>query len=183
MIYGYIRPLYDDETCDQQLKVLSETCQTIYRESHGSPKKRTQLEEMLMTIQQGDTILVERMLALADTTRHLQDILKICEKDGVTIIFRNEKMDSNQTLSLSLQQMLNHYIQFQTDVAKQSAFIGISNAKEQGKTLGRPRKPDINIQKALAMYHSGNFTLHDIKNETGISKSTLYRYLETQDTL
>ncbi|WP_409369271.1 helix-turn-helix domain-containing protein [Lysinibacillus sp. 38-6] len=64
---------------------------------------------------------------------------------------------------------------------KQAASIGITNAREQGKTLGRPRKPDVNIQKALAMYHSGHFTLHDIKNETGISKSTLYRYLEMQD--
>ncbi|MFJ8516854.1 helix-turn-helix domain-containing protein [Lysinibacillus xylanilyticus] len=31
------------------------------------------------------------------------------------------------------------------------------------------------IQKAVSMYHSGNYTLLDIKNETGISKSTLYR--------
>jgi len=181
MIYGYIRPLYDDKTCDKQLTVLSKQCPTIYRESHGSPKKRGQLEELLMTMQQGDTIIVERMVALADTTRHLQDILKVCEKDNVTIYFVNEAMYSNQSLSCTLQQMINHFIQFQTDVAKQSASIGISQAREQGKTLGRPRKPDVNIQKALVMYHSGNFTLHDIKNETGISKSTLYRYLETLD--
>lgn len=70
-------------------------------------------------------------------------------------------------------------MRFQTDVAKQSAKNGITNAREQGKAIGRPRKPDENIQKAVSMYHSGNFTLLDIKNETGISKSTLYRYLES----
>ncbi|MFI2128698.1 helix-turn-helix domain-containing protein [Lysinibacillus fusiformis] len=72
-----------------------------------------------------------------------------------------------------------HYLQFQTDILKQSAKNGIDSAREQGKTIGRPRKPDVNIQKAVSMHHSGDFTLLDIKNETGISKSTLYRYLET----
>lgn len=181
MIFGYVRPLYNDETCEKQLKAISEKCQTIYREPHASPKKRHQLEEMLMAIQQGDTIIVERMVALADTTRQLQDILNICEKDSVSIQFCNEAISNNQPLTCTLQQMMKHYIQFQTDVAKQSALIGISNAREHGKTIGRPRKPDVNIQKAISMYHSGNFTLHDIKNETGISKSTLYRSLENSD--
>ena len=70
-------------------------------------------------------------------------------------------------------------MQFQTDIAKQSAQNRIANAREQKKAIGRPRKPDVNIQKAVSTYHSGNYTLLDIKNETGISKSTLYRYLET----
>nr|WP_318263781.1 helix-turn-helix domain-containing protein [Peribacillus simplex] len=43
---------------------------------------------------------------------------------------------------------------------------------------GHPRKHDENVQKAIDMYQSKKYTLSDIKNETGISKSTLYRYLE-----
>lgn len=183
MIFGYVRPLYDDETCEKQLKVVSEKCQTIYRELHASPKKRHKLEELLMALQPGDTIIVERMFALADTTRQLQDIFNVCEKDDVSIHFLNEDISNNQSLTCTLQQMMKHYIQFQTDVAKQSAISGISNAREQGKTIGRPRKPDVNIQKAISMYHSGKFTLHDIKNETGISKSTLYRSLESLENL
>ncbi len=179
MIFGYIRPLYDDETCEMQIKALPEECETIYRESHGKPKKRTKLEEMLMVLKPGDTIVVERMFALADTTRHLNDLIKLCEKDRVSIHFLNEDIYSNHALKCSLQEMMRHYMQFQTDVAKQSAINGIAIAREQGKTIGRPRKPDVNIQKAVSMYHSGNFTLIDIKKETGISKSTLYRYLES----
>ncbi|TQR13345.1 recombinase family protein [Psychrobacillus soli] len=178
MIYGYIRPLYDDESCENQLNVMPLHCDTIYRELHGSPKKRIQLEEMLMALQDGDTIVVDRMFVLADTTRHLMDTLKLCEKDGVTIHFLKENIYSNKVLSFSMQDILMHMIQFQSDIVKQSTAIGLAQAKEQGKSLGRPKKSDDNIKKALSMYHSGNFTLLDIKNETGISKSTLYRYLE-----
>ncbi|TFH63775.1 hypothetical protein E4J71_00305 [Peribacillus frigoritolerans] len=51
-------------------------------------------------------------------------------------------------------------------------------AKQKGNIAGRPRKYDENVQKAIDMYQSEKYTLSDIKNETGISKSTLYRYLE-----
>lgn len=180
MIYGYIRPLYDDEICENQLNVTLQ-CDTIYRELHGSPKKRIQLEEMLMALQDGDTIVVDRMFVLADTTRHLMDMLKLCEKDGVTIHFLKENMYSNQLLSFSLQEILMHMMQFQSDIVKQSTTIGLAEAKEQGKSLGRPKKSDDNIKKALSMYYSGNFTMLDIKNQTGISKSTLYRYLESTE--
>lgn len=181
MIFGYIRPLYDDETCEMQKKALPEECKTIYRESHGNPKKRTKLEEMLMVLKPGDIIIVQRMFAIADTTRHLDEIIRLCEKDEVSIRFLNEDICSNNALTCSFQDMIKHYMQFQTDIAKQSAQNGIANAREQKKVIGRPRKPDVNIQKAVSMYHSGNYTLLDIKNETGISKSTLYRYLETLD--
>ncbi|QSB11489.1 recombinase family protein [Lysinibacillus fusiformis] len=179
MIYGYIRPLYDDETCEKQIRAMPKECDKIYHELHAKPKKRTVLEELLMALKPGDTIIVERMFVLADTTRHLNELIKLCKKDGVSIQFKSEDICSNQSLTCALQEMMEHYIRFQTDVAKQSAKNGIINAREQGKVIGRPKKPDENIQKAVSMYYAGNFTLLDIKNETGISKSTLYRYLES----
>lgn len=53
-----------------------------------------------------------------------------------------------------------------------------SVSKLKGISTGRPRKPDENVKKAIEMYQSKNYTLADIKEKTGISKSTLYRYLE-----
>lgn len=178
MIYGYVRPLYDDKTCERQIELLSNRCDTIYDEAHGKPKKRMKLEELLMALKPGDIIVVERMFVLADTIRHLDEIVSVCERDEVSIHFLQEDIYSDKVFSRSLQDMLKHFIQLQTDLAKQSAENGIIDAKGRGKAIGRPKKPDVNIQKAVSMYHSGDYTLHDIKSETNISKSTLYRYLE-----
>lgn len=180
MIYGYIRPLYNDLQCENQLYVLK-SCNEIFREQHGSPKKRIALEQMLMLLQEGDTIMVERMFVLADTTRHLMELLKICEKDRVTIRFLKEGIESKGKLDFSLQEMMDVILEFQLDIVKQSTTIGLAQAKEQGKLIGRPKKSNESIQKAISMYHSGKYSLLDIKNETGISKSTLYRYLESVD--
>ncbi|WP_450925545.1 helix-turn-helix domain-containing protein, partial [Streptomyces sp. NPDC002159] len=49
--------------------------------------------------------------------------------------------------------------------------------KAKGTLTGRPRKPSYMVERAINMYHSNNFTISEITKETGISKSSLYRYL------
>ena len=63
IIYGYVRPLYNDAKSENQLSILDERCDVIYREEHGSPKKRIQLEALLMELKSGDSIIVEKMVA------------------------------------------------------------------------------------------------------------------------
>src|SRR5690625_3710968 len=126
MIYGYVRPLYNDVKIEKQLSVLNEKCDVIYREEHGSPKKRVQLEALLMELQPGDLIIVEKMAALADTFHHLIEVLKICEKDKVTIHFLNEDIQSDQLLDIHLQDIMLHVLQFQSDLIKQSTTIGMA---------------------------------------------------------
>ena len=178
MIYGYQRPLFNDEDMQIQSNTLV-NCDHVFTELHGRAKKRVALEELLMTVQKGDTIQVLRFFSIADTTRHLDELLKICKRDRVTIHFMEENITSTQILEKSLEQVLQLFLTFQSDIVKQSTTLGMAEAKAKGKSIGRPKKSDDNIKKAIEMYQSGKFTLLDIKNETGISKSTLYRYLES----
>ncbi len=181
MIYGYQRPLYNDE--DMQLQTAKlKACDRVFTENHGRAKKRVALEELLMKMEKGDSIQVLRFFSIADTTRHLEELLKICKRDGVTIQFIEENITSIQILEKSLEEVLQFFLTFQSDIVKQSTTLGMAEAKAKGKSIGRPKKSDDNIKKAIEMYQTGNFTLLDIKNETGISKSTLYRYLESIET-
>ncbi|MGG1215377.1 recombinase family protein [Micromonospora provocatoris] len=181
MIYGYKRPLYNDKNCENQLITDAIYFDKIFEEAHGMPKKRQQLEDLLISLQQGDEIYVQSFFAIADSIRHLMEILKICEMDGVTIYFMKEEVNSRDLLLCTLQDLLHRMIEFQTDITRHSTIIGMTRAKENGKTIGRPKKTDEKIEKAISMYHSGKYTLLDIKDKTGISKSTLYRYLESMN--
>lgn len=178
MIYGYKRPLYKDEQCKNQLETNTIFLDKIFEESHGLSRKRLQLEELFMCLQQGDKIFVQSFFALADSNQHLMEILKYCEKNGVIIYFIKEEIYSDDLLSCTLQELFHHIVEFQTDIARHTRLIGMTRAKENGKTIGRPRKTDEDIKKAISLYRSGNSTLVDIKAKTGISKSTLYRYID-----
>src|SRR5690625_96327 len=123
MIYGYVRPLYNDGKSEKQLSILDEKCEVIYREEHGSPKKRIQLEALLMELQPGDSIIIEKMIFLADTFHILIDLLKVCKKDNVKVSFLNEGIQSDELLNIYLQDMMVHVLQFQSDVIKQSTTL------------------------------------------------------------
>lgn len=177
MIFGYMRPLIDDPDCEYQLQ--HQQLDIVYKELHGAAKNREVLDQLFMDISNGDTIIVERLAILADSLHHLEDLLYVARKDNITIKFVKEQLDSTSLEHHNLLELTGHFMLFQTEMMRQATKLGLTKAQQSGVVLGRPRKPDDKLQKAMVMYYSGQYSLRDIKDETGISKSTLYRYLET----
>lgn len=179
MLIGYMRPSLHDDNCDEQLIKLNEIgCDLIIREEHSSPKKRRQLKELTSNLKKHDKIIVTKLSILADSSRHLVDLLEIINNNGAFIVSLKENIDTGRKPEYSFYDIVRHLVDFQSDLISEKTKIGLSNAKEKGIITGRPRKPDKNVERAIEMYQSKNYTLSQIKNETGISKSTLYRYLE-----
>lgn len=181
MNYGYIRPIVQDQQCNHQLNDIS--IEKLVKEPHGLASKRTEFENLLMTVQKGDKLFVQNIEVLADSLQQLLDILRLAERDQITIHFIDEQL-TNQTIKEgSLFQGVTFFAKLQSTFLSHSATFSLQAAKQQGKSIGRPRKSDVNLQRAFAMYDSQKYTLFDIKEETGISKSTLYRYLDARSTL
>jgi DNA invertase Pin-like site-specific DNA recombinase len=179
MLIGYMRPNVDDIDCEKQLKKLTKmNCETMVFEEHSSAKNRTQLKNMVYNLNQGDKVVFTKLFALADSTRHLVELLEEFTSKGAFIQSLNEDIDTSDKGGNEFTTIIKHILEFQTDVISEHTKKGLSEAKEKGIIAGRPRKPDKNVQRAIIMYQSKNYSLVEIKNETGISKSTLYRYLE-----
>jgi DNA invertase Pin-like site-specific DNA recombinase len=179
MLIGYMRPNGDDINCENQLKKLTIlNCEIMISEEHSSAKNRTQLKNMIYTLNQGDKVVVEKLFALADSTRHLVELLEEFKSKGAYIQSLKEDIDTSDKGGNEFTAIIKHLLEFQTDVISEHTKKGLSEAKQKGITTGRPRKADENVQRAIIMYQSKNYSLAEIKNETGISKSTLYRYLE-----
>ncbi|PIC99077.1 recombinase family protein [Sporosarcina sp. P29] len=176
MKYGYIRPIVGDQQATEQLADLA--TDMVYIESHGLAKKRVELERLLMDVQRGDTLYVQNIEVLADSLQQLWDILRLAERDQLIIYFVDERLTNHTMQSTTLLQNVEFFAKLQTTFLSHSSTFSLQVAKQQGKAIGRPRKSDDNLQRAFEMYDSKNFTLFDIKEETGISKSTLYRYLD-----
>ncbi|WDV08888.1 recombinase family protein [Lysinibacillus irui] len=176
MIYGYKRPIIGDESGEQQL--VDRQVDQLFVEAHPFSKKRHVLEDLLMTIQPGDEIVVENLVVLADSFHQLLDVLHVLAKDRVRITFLEEQISNTSLLQLDLLESVTLFTNLQTQLKSHATTFGLVEAKKAGKTIGRPKKSDDNLRKAFAMYQSKNYSLMDIKNETGISKSTLYRYID-----
>ncbi|OCA81249.1 recombinase family protein [Pseudobacillus wudalianchiensis] len=180
MLIGYTRPYYEDPNCDSQVKYLAEwPCQKVLQEEHSSAKRRTELDNMIAQLCHGDKIIVTKLFILADSTRHLVELLEAIEAKGAFIHSLKEGIDTSDAGGYRFTDIVKHLVDFQSDVISEKTRSGVHEAKQKGIAPGRPRKPDENVKKAIRMYQSKQYSLKEIKEETGISKSTLYRYLES----
>lgn len=180
MLIGYMRPYQDDLNYESQLvKLTTVNCEKIIKEEHASAKKRVQLKEMIANLNQGDKVVVTKLFTFADSTRHLVELLDILESKGAAFQSLAEKIDTSQKSGYPFSQIVKHLVEFQSDVISEQTKKGLAEAKQKGLTPGRPKKPDENVKRAIQMYQSKQYSLAEIKDATGISKSTLYRYLES----
>ncbi|MEA5084479.1 MAG: recombinase family protein [Lachnospiraceae bacterium] len=179
MIIGYTRPYHDDLQCTKQEQLLKEIhCDKIVIEEHSSSKKRTQLKQLLNLLENGDIIVITRLFSLADSTRHLVELLEIIEEKGAYLTSLEESIDTSSAKGYPFVDIVKHLVRFQSDVVSEKTKNGMYEAKQKGISSGRPKKPDENVSRAIVMYQSKKYSLNEIKEKTGISKSTLYRYLE-----
>lgn len=181
MKYGYIRPIVGDQQATKQLEDL--LLDDLYKEAHGLVKKRSELERLLMNIKKDDVLYVQNIEVLADSFQQLLDVLRLAERDQLIIHFLDEQLTNQSFQSATLLQSVEFFTNLQTTFLSHSSTFSLQVAKQQGKVIGRPRKSDENLQLAFEMYDSKNYSLFEIKEATGISKSTLYRYLDERAAL
>lgn len=179
MYIGYARPIDGDINCEKQKAIFAENrCEAIYVETHSNPKKRDELTKALEKLDSGDRVVVKSLHVWADSTRHLVELLETLEQKGCTFYSVDEEIDTSPEKFFSFQKIVHCLADFQSDSISAKTKAGLTVAKEKGMLAGRPRKPDANVKKAIEMYESKQYNLAEIKEQTGISKSTLYRYLE-----
>lgn len=176
MKFGYKRPLINDE--DVKLQLVDIKLAEIYIEQHPYMKKRHELEDLVMELSKGDQLYVQNFVVLADSLTQFQDLLRVFDRDEVTVTFIDENLRNTDIISMKLLELLELLTNLQTRIKRHQSIFGVREAQKQGKIIGRPKKSDDNLNKAFAMYDSKAYTLQQIKEETGISKSTLYRYLD-----
>ncbi len=179
MQLGYVRPTHDDPDLSLQIERLStiDGIQLV-QETHDSAKRRVALEQMIQALQFGDEIYILKLYSLADSTHHLIELLDDVERKGASLISLSENIDTRKKDGYAFNHIVRHLVQFQSDVISEKTKSGLTEAHKKGNIAGRPRKPDANVQQAILMHESKKYSLAEIKDATGISKSTLYRNLE-----
>lgn len=179
VIFGYVRPFSQDKDLKLQINAIEKHgCDKIFKEQTSSAKNRPELKSLFHTLSSGDQVIVYKLYNIADSTRHLIDLVQRFQQQNIDFISITDQVDTSTAEGKIFFKLLDKVGDFQHDVLSESTKAGIYEAKLKGKTGGRPRKPDHNVRRALDMYQSKIYSIAQITAETGISKTTLYRYLE-----
>ena len=178
---GYARVSTLDQNLDRQTDMLrAYGVDKLYTEKmSGTRRDRPELTRLLERLEEGDTVIVESLSRLGRSTRDLIELVELFQQKGVQLVSLKESIDTSSSTGKLLFTIMSALAQFERDVIADRTREGLQAARARDHFGGRPKTDAKKLQQALKLYRSGQYTAREIKELTGITKSTLYRYLRT----
>jgi len=180
MILGYARVSTQDQNLERQTdQLLQSGCERIFQEKiTGTKKERPELDRILDQLRQGDIIIVTELTRLSRSIKDLFSLVDMIHQKGANLRSIKEPwLDTTTPQGKLLFAIFAGVSQFERDLTSERTKEGLSSARARGRKGGRPPKSTKNIELALKLHKDKNCSISEIVKATGVSKSTLYRYL------
>ena len=180
--YGYARVSTAEQNLNRQLDMLNKYgIDKIYSEKiTGTRKDRPELQKMLENLSNGDTVVIESLSRLGRSTKNLIELMELFNDKGVNLVSLKENIDTTTPTGKLLFTLISAISQFERDCLAERTKEGLAAARARGRKGGRPHVSKNMIEKAIKLYNSKEYTLNEIKKLTGVSRSTLYRYINAR---
>ena len=180
MKLGYARCSTLDQNLDWQIDALmKEGCDRIFQEKFtGTRKDRPELLRMMDMLREGDTVIICELTRLSRSVKDLFDLVEQVEKAGANIKSLKEPwLDTTTPQGRLLFTIFSGVSQFERELIRERTMEGLASARARGRMGGRPGKDKKIVEQALTLYDSKAYSVEEISKTTGISRATLYKYV------
>jgi hypothetical protein len=194
MVYGYSRCSTNETKQDinRQVRELKAAgAEEIFMEyEHGDAKIKSQQQAMFAQAQAGDTITVLEVSRLARSTQQLCEIIDIVrEKHLRLVIVGSITLDCRSgqpdPMSEAFLQMAGVFSQLELSMIRVRVRSGMANARAKGKRIGRPQVTVEDLPSAFLRhypaYQKGTLNVSELARVCGVSRTTVYKYIELLD--
>jgi DNA invertase Pin-like site-specific DNA recombinase len=182
---GYVRVSSVDQNPARQLQQLNELgMDIIFQEKiSGATQDRPELQNMLSSLEEGDTIFVTDLTRITRSTRDLFELVdEIKSKKANLKSLKDTWLDLSEDNPYSnfLMTVMGGVNQLERDLIRMRQREGIDLAIKEGKYKGRVKKyhqKHAGINYAVKLYEERKMTVNQICEITSVSRSALYRKL------
>jgi len=178
---GYARVSTQEQNLDLQRDALKQAgCKRIITdEASGSLADRPGLTKLRETLREGDTLVVWRLDRLGRSLKHLIEFVYYLESKGIGFRSVQEAIDTTTSTGKLVFHIFGALAEFERNLIKERSKAGLDAARARGRLGGRPKRLNINKrQLVIEMYRTRKQTVKEICQMVGISKPTLYKYLQ-----
>ena len=177
---GYARVSTEDQNVDLQRQALRAAgCECVFEDTAGGATERPALREALAQLRAGDTLVVWRLDRLG---RSLKDLIVHAESlrtQGVGLRSLKEAIDTDSSAGQLVFHIFGALAEFERALIRERTRAGLDAARARGRVGGRRKRLDEDQRRhAVELYRSRQRTVREICSLLGISRSTLYAYVE-----
>ncbi|MGD6775253.1 recombinase family protein [Sutcliffiella horikoshii] len=180
MKIGYARVSTQDQNLNSQLDALEKAgCERIYTEKQsGKRDDRPELQRCLDALREGDTLVVYKLDRLGRSTFKLLELTAEFEKNGVDFVSIVDGIDTTTPVGRFFFRTMASIAELERDIIVERTQAGLQAARARGRVGGRPQTPKKDVERALKLYDSNEYSVPEITDMTGVSKATLYRAIK-----
>ena len=144
----------------------------------GARDDRPGLAALMKYVREGDTIVVWKLDRLGRNMLHILQTVKELTDRGVTLVSVTDGIDSSTPAGRMMIGVLGSLVEYERELIRERTALKRESSRANGTRFGRPRKVDDteHIATAKRMKADGH-TGKDIAKYLGVSRATLYRYL------
>lgn len=181
MRIGYARvSKKTEQKLDLQLDALQKAgAEEIFQERmSGKIDDRPELSKLMSYIRKGDTLIVYKLDRLGRSTKKLLELAEELDQRGIELVSIKDQIDTSTPIGKAMFRMLMVLAEMERDIIVERTRSGLEAARARGRVGGRPKKDTGDVNTAVKLYNSKEYTLKEIQRITGVSKATLYRKLK-----
>jgi len=174
----------DDQSLDLQKDALSKAgCEKIFEDKiSGAKAKRPGLNTLLEFARADDTIVVWRLDRLGRSMKDLISLVSRLEEKGIQLASLTESIDTSTSSGKLFFHIFGAIAEFEKNLIIDRTHAGLAAARARGRKGGRPKLLDKSKRElAVKLYHEREKTVKEICDLMGISKPTLYKYIEASN--
>ncbi len=179
---GYARVSTFEQILDLQKDALNAAgCKRIFTDTaSGGRSDRPGLQQALDYVREGDVLVVWRLDRLGRSLKYLIEIITQLNERGVGFKSVTEQIDTTTSGGKLIFHVFGALAEFERDVIRERTQAGLAAARARGRMGGRPKKLGAGgkIAMAQALYDDKMHSIADICRTLGISRTTLYRYIQ-----
>jgi DNA invertase Pin-like site-specific DNA recombinase len=180
-LIGYARVSTKDQELRLQLDDLKRAgCWNIYEEHASASKgrRRPKLEEALMDLRAGDTLVVWKLDRLARSMRELLQLLDRIQSAGAGFKSLKESIDLATPVGRMMLGVFGTLAQFEAEITAERTKAGIRAIQERGLQYGaQPKLSKVRAEQLVRMRKSGA-TAAEVAAKFKVSTGSVHNYMK-----
>jgi len=181
MLIGYARISTDDQNLNLQRDALNHAeCEQIFEDQlSGAKAERPGLQQALQYARTDDTIVVWRLDRLSRSLKDLIEMVTLLESKGIGLRSLQEAIDTSSSSGKLIFHIFGALAEFERNLIRERTQAGLQAARARGRKGGRPKSLNKDKQAlAVKLYDEKKHTVDQICEMMGVSKPTLYKYID-----